>query len=130
MGIHTMAMLLTMCMAALQEDKVAVLVGTVTDDVRLYEVPALTVVALRVTETRARAHPRGAPLHLSVFAIYPCAACKRHAGLCCSALFGNCAGMWRDCRCSAFLASLMPSLPNASMLLSLLGSAEWRRRSL
>ena len=39
----------------LQEDKIAVLVGTITDDVRLYEVPALTVVALRVTETaRAR----------------------------------------------------------------------------
>lgn len=39
----------------LQEDKTAVLVGTITDDVRLYEVPKLTVVALRVTETaRAR----------------------------------------------------------------------------
>ncbi len=38
-----------------QEDKVAVLVGTITDDVRLYEVPALKVCALRVTETaRAR----------------------------------------------------------------------------
>lgn len=39
----------------LQEDKTAVLVGTVTDDVRLFEVPKLTVVAMRVTETaRAR----------------------------------------------------------------------------
>ncbi len=38
-----------------QEDKIAVLVGTVTDDVRLYEVPKLRVAALRVTETaRAR----------------------------------------------------------------------------
>jgi large subunit ribosomal protein L18e len=38
-----------------QEDKLAVLVGTVTDDTRLYEVPALKVVALRFTETaRAR----------------------------------------------------------------------------
>lgn len=39
----------------LQEDKIAVLVGTITDDVRLYEVPKLRVCALRVTETaRAR----------------------------------------------------------------------------
>ncbi len=39
----------------LQEDKTAVLIGTITDDVRLFEVPKLTVVALRVTETaRAR----------------------------------------------------------------------------
>jgi large subunit ribosomal protein L18e len=38
-----------------KEDKLAVLVGTVTDDTRLYEVPALKVVALRFTETaRAR----------------------------------------------------------------------------
>ena len=38
-----------------QEDKIAVLVGTITDDVRLYEVPKLRVAALRVTETaRAR----------------------------------------------------------------------------
>ncbi|GAB4816368.1 hypothetical protein N2152v2_003414 [Parachlorella kessleri] len=41
--------------AAAAEDKIAVLVGTVTDDVRLYEVPKLRVAALRVTETaRAR----------------------------------------------------------------------------
>lgn len=39
----------------MQEDKIAVLVATVTDDVRLFEVPALTVCALRFTETaRAR----------------------------------------------------------------------------
>lgn len=39
----------------MQEDKIAVLVGAVTDDVRLFEVPKLTIVALRVTETaRAR----------------------------------------------------------------------------
>jgi large subunit ribosomal protein L18e len=38
-----------------KESKTAVLVGTVTDDVRLYEVPALKVCALRFTETaRAR----------------------------------------------------------------------------
>lgn len=41
--------------ACAQEDKIAVLVGTITDDVRMYDVPKLTVVALRVTETaRAR----------------------------------------------------------------------------
>lgn len=39
----------------MQEDKLAVIVGTVTDDIRLYEVPALKVCALRFTETaRAR----------------------------------------------------------------------------
>ena len=39
----------------LQEDKVAVLVGTVTDDVRLFEVPKMQVACLRATETaRAR----------------------------------------------------------------------------
>jgi len=38
-----------------KEDKLAVIVGTVTDDTRLYELPALKVVALRFTETaRAR----------------------------------------------------------------------------
>lgn len=38
-----------------QDGKIAVLVGTITDDVRLYEVPKLRVCALRVTETaRAR----------------------------------------------------------------------------
>jgi large subunit ribosomal protein L18e len=38
-----------------KEDKIAVIVGTVTDDTRLYEVPALKVAALRFTETaRAR----------------------------------------------------------------------------
>jgi large subunit ribosomal protein L18e len=38
-----------------KEDKVAVIVGTVTDDVRLYELPAYKVAALRFTETaRAR----------------------------------------------------------------------------
>jgi len=35
-------------------EKIAVVVGTVTDDLRLYEVPKMTVCALRVTE-RARA---------------------------------------------------------------------------
>jgi large subunit ribosomal protein L18e len=39
----------------LQEDQVAVLVATVTDDVRLFDVPKLRVCALRFTETaRAR----------------------------------------------------------------------------
>lgn len=38
-----------------QEDKIAVLVGTITDDVRTFEVPAMKVCALRFTETaRAR----------------------------------------------------------------------------
>jgi large subunit ribosomal protein L18e len=38
-----------------KEDKIAVLVGTITDDIRQFEVPALKVVALRFTETaRAR----------------------------------------------------------------------------
>lgn len=37
-----------------QEGKIAVLVGTVTDDIRFYDVPKLRVVALRFTE-RARA---------------------------------------------------------------------------
>merc|ERR1711998_77848 len=37
------------------EGKIAVLVGTITDDVRMYEVPKLKVCALRFTETaRAR----------------------------------------------------------------------------
>merc|ERR1712217_293459 len=38
-----------------KDGKIAVLVGTVTDDKRVYEVPKLTVCALRCTETaRAR----------------------------------------------------------------------------
>jgi large subunit ribosomal protein L18e len=38
-----------------RENKIAVVVGTITDDVREYEVPKLTVAALRVTKTaRAR----------------------------------------------------------------------------
>lgn len=38
-----------------KDGKIAVLVGTITDDIRLYEVPKLRVCALRVTETaRAR----------------------------------------------------------------------------
>ncbi|ONK60121.1 uncharacterized protein A4U43_C08F14540 [Asparagus officinalis] len=38
-----------------KDDKIAVIVGTVTDDKRLYEVPAIKVAALRFTETaRAR----------------------------------------------------------------------------
>lgn len=37
------------------KDKIAVIVGTVTDDARLLEVPKLTVAALRVTQSaRAR----------------------------------------------------------------------------
>jgi hypothetical protein len=35
----------------LQDGKLAVLVGTITDDVRLFEVPKMRVCALRVTET-------------------------------------------------------------------------------
>jgi large subunit ribosomal protein L18e len=40
---------------SLCRDRIAVVVGTVTDDIRLLEVPKLTVAALRFTETaRAR----------------------------------------------------------------------------
>jgi large subunit ribosomal protein L18e len=43
-----------------QEGKVAVVVGTITDDIRVYEVPALKVTALRFTETaRARIEKAG-----------------------------------------------------------------------
>ncbi|XP_010550997.1 PREDICTED: 60S ribosomal protein L18-3-like isoform X1 [Tarenaya hassleriana] len=43
-----------------KEDKIGVVVGTVTDDVRVYEVPALKVTALRFTETaRARIEKAG-----------------------------------------------------------------------
>lgn len=34
-----------------QEDKIAVVVGTVTDDIRVYDVPAIKVAALKFTET-------------------------------------------------------------------------------
>ena len=38
-----------------KKDRIAVVVGTVTDDIRLLEVPKITVAALRFTETaRAR----------------------------------------------------------------------------
>jgi len=41
--------------AVVQENQIAVIVGTVTDDKRVYEVPAMKVAALRFTETaRAR----------------------------------------------------------------------------
>ncbi|BBM99621.1 large subunit ribosomal protein L18e [Marchantia polymorpha subsp. ruderalis] len=47
-----------------KEDKIAVIVGTVTDDVRLYEVPALKVAALRFTETaRARILKNGGEIY-------------------------------------------------------------------
>ncbi|RZC21806.1 60S ribosomal protein L18-2, partial [Glycine soja] len=43
-----------------KEDKIAVVVGAVTDDIRVYEVPALKVTALRFTETaRARIEKAG-----------------------------------------------------------------------
>lgn len=41
-------------MYGMQEDQIAVVVGPITDDIRLFEVPKLRVVALRFTE-RARA---------------------------------------------------------------------------
>lgn len=45
---------------ALQDGKIAVVVGTVTDDIRVYEVPALKVTALRFTETaRSRIEKAG-----------------------------------------------------------------------
>lgn len=44
----------------IQDGKIAVIVGTVTDDIRVYEVPALKVTALRFTETaRARIEKAG-----------------------------------------------------------------------
>lgn len=44
----------------MQEDKIAVIVGSVTDDIRVHEVPALKVTALRFTETaRARIEKAG-----------------------------------------------------------------------
>ncbi|KAF2309922.1 hypothetical protein GH714_005649 [Hevea brasiliensis] len=43
-----------------KENKIAVVVGTVTDDIRVYDVPALKVTALRFTETaRARIEKAG-----------------------------------------------------------------------
>ncbi|KAK4795758.1 hypothetical protein SAY86_028084 [Trapa natans] len=43
-----------------KEDMIAVVVGTVTDDIRVYDVPALKVTALRFTETaRARIEKAG-----------------------------------------------------------------------
>ncbi|PQQ14398.1 60S ribosomal protein L18-2 [Prunus yedoensis var. nudiflora] len=43
-----------------KDGKIAVVVGTVTDDIRVYEVPALKVTALRFTETaRARIEKAG-----------------------------------------------------------------------
>lgn len=42
-------------MLIVQEEQIAVVAGCVTDDTRVYEVPALKVTALRFTETaRAR----------------------------------------------------------------------------
>ncbi|CAI0404976.1 unnamed protein product [Linum tenue] len=42
------------------EDKIAVVVGAITDDIRVYDVPALKVTALRFTETaRARIEKAG-----------------------------------------------------------------------
>nr|KJB26287.1 hypothetical protein B456_004G239000 [Gossypium raimondii] len=67
------------------EDKIGVVVGTVTDDIRVYEVPALTVTALRFTETaRARIEKAGgecltfdqlalrAPLGVEMPVLLPC----------------------------------------------------------
>ena len=45
---------------SLSKDKIRVLVGTVTDDTRLYEVPKMTICALRSTATaRARIEKAG-----------------------------------------------------------------------
>jgi hypothetical protein len=44
-----------LCNCGLQDNQIAVVVGTITDDKRVYEVPAIKVTALRFTETaRAR----------------------------------------------------------------------------
>lgn len=46
-----------------REDLIAVVVGTITNDVRLYKVPKLTVAALHVTEkARARILAAGGKL--------------------------------------------------------------------
>ncbi|CAH9106934.1 unnamed protein product [Cuscuta europaea] len=43
-----------------KEDKIAVLVGTITDDLRVYDVPAIKVCALKFTKTaRARIEKAG-----------------------------------------------------------------------
>ncbi|KAL5574015.1 hypothetical protein UlMin_023612 [Ulmus minor] len=43
-----------------KEDKIAIVVGTVIDDIRVYEVPCLKVTTLRFTETaRARIEKAG-----------------------------------------------------------------------
>jgi large subunit ribosomal protein L18e len=48
-------MLIAMFLSGSQEDKIAVVVGTITDDVRFFEVPKLKVACLKATETaRAR----------------------------------------------------------------------------
>ena len=94
--------------AVLQDGKIAVLVGTVTDDVRLYEVPALTVVALRVTET-ARARilavrrpglplayvPLGPPGATGHVAVQHGAFASRAQG-CCRALLAWCVPVFRS----------------------------------
>lgn len=49
-----------------RENKITVVVGSITDDVRLYEVPKLTVCALHVTD-RARARILGAGGELITF---------------------------------------------------------------
>jgi Ribosomal protein 60S L18 and 50S L18e len=60
---------------ALQEGKISVIVGTVTDDVRLFEVPPLRVVALRVTETaRARIIKVRVPEQAQKVRVYFCGA--------------------------------------------------------
>ncbi|KAL5197051.1 hypothetical protein ABZP36_000563 [Zizania latifolia] len=47
-----------------KRDQIAVIVGTVTDDKRVYEVPAMKVAALRFTETaRARIINAAWPKH-------------------------------------------------------------------
>jgi len=44
----------------MQDGKIGVVVGAVTDDIRVYEVPALKIAALRFTETaRARIEKSG-----------------------------------------------------------------------
>ena len=56
-----------------QEDSIAVVVGTITDDVRVYEVPKLRVVALRFTATaRARIVQVSIIMLTKQLAIQPC----------------------------------------------------------
>ncbi|KAL9303118.1 putative 60S ribosomal protein L18-1 [Arabidopsis thaliana] len=63
-----------------KDGKIAVIVGTVTDDVRIEDVPALTVTALRFTESaRARIHKAGGECLTFDQLALPCPTWSEHA---------------------------------------------------